>query len=428
VTLRIAIAIAGALACGCASEAAHGGDETAATDDTTAATVGPGPSDASSLTGSGEETTGVTTHSETTGDTSSTSTSEEGSGGESDDHCVAPEAVAVAPPAQWANATGNLANMQSDCANLGRVAAVPCSQRVIAAIANAGLWASDDAGDSWQPLGTGDGSAVIDNRATSIVFDPHDPQVFWETGIFGSDGGLYRTDDGGTTFTALGTLTFTQLVGVDFGDPARSTLLAGTHGQKQQLHLSRDGGETWANVGLNLPADAHNSESPIVIDAATYLVGACGYGDGVCGIHRSNDAGRSWTRASELPTSHFGAPLSASDGAIYWPLLGDAGLAKSDDAGVTWTQVIAGTVVGVTPLELPDGSIAAVGTDHLMRSSDGGESWQAIGEPLPFSIAGSDQGSLAYSAATKTFFLSHWDCGTVVLPDAVMRAGFDPRG
>jgi photosystem II stability/assembly factor-like uncharacterized protein len=342
--------------------------------------------------------------------------------------CVEPASSAVAPAPQWVNATANLAGMASECNNLAQVAAQPCTKTVVAGIAQRGLWATDDNGKSWRALGTGAGSAAITNRTNSIIFDPAHPEVFWETGIFGS-GGLYKTSDGGSTWKRLGTMTFTQLVAVDFADPERKTLLTGTHGMKQQVFRSTDGGQSWTNVGMNLPAGTHNSEYPIVLDARTFLLGACGSGMGTCGIFRSTDAGGSWTRTGDANVSHFGQPLWASDGAIYWPLQGDGGLVKSTDGGVTWTRIVmGGKLVGVTPLELPDKTLVAVGFDQLQRSSDGGITWSPIGEPLPHKLQANNQGGVTYSAQNKTFFLWKWDCGNGAVPvaaNAIVSAGFD---
>ena len=39
---------------------------------------------------------------------------------------------------------------------------------------------------------------------------------------------------------------------------------------------------------------------------------------------------------------------------------------------------------------------------------------------MPFQASG-----VVYSVQRKTLFVWHWDCGNVVLPDAIASAGFD---
>jgi hypothetical protein len=327
------------------------------------------------------------------------------------------ERPSAAPSAAWENVTGNLANMPSECGNLTIVVATPCSPQVVAGVALKGLWHTTNGGESWEALGSGDGSAVVTNRPSSIVHDPEHPDAFWLSGIY-NGAGVYKSDDVGVTFEQLGEISHNDLVSVDFTDPERMTLLAGGHEQKQMLHRSTDGGQTWTNVGANLPGNSHFSSYPLVIDSETHLVGTCGWGDGTCGIWRTTDGGATWGQASDLPAQ--AAPLWASDGAIYWPL-GDGTLAKSTDGGESFSKLSTSLAL-VTPVELPDGRLVSMREGKLAITADGGQSWSPIGEPLPFQPAG-----LTYSAATLSFYVWHWDCGGVVLSDAIQRAGFDYR-
>jgi hypothetical protein len=302
----------------------------------------------------------------------------------------------AAPPAAWKNVTANLAGIASECGNLTLVAADPCSKKVIAGVAKGGLWQSE--GGDWKKLGSGAGSATIEHRPSSIVFDPEHSEVFYESGIYGD--GVYKTTDGGLTFERLGEIAHNDL--------------AGAHEAKQKLFYSSDQGMTWTDIGMNLPAGSHFSSAPLVIDARHFLLGACGWGDGTCGVYASSDAGKSWTpTTTEGPG---GRPLWTADGHLVWSGVWD-GMLLSSDVGKTWKKVGGARLA---PVELPGGRVVAIGSDHLVISSDNGQTWSNVGEALPYNPNG-----LAYSAAAKAFYVWRNDCGDHVLPDAVMSAGFD---
>ena len=317
---------------------------------------------------------------------------------------------AAAPPAAWKNVTANLAGTPSECGNLTLVAADPCSKKVIAGVAKGGLWQSE--GGDWTKLGSGAGSANIVHRPSSIVFDPQHPEVFYESGIYGD--GVYKTTDGGLTFTRLGMIAHNDLVSVDFRDPDRKVLLAGAHETKRKLFHSSDGGKTWTDIGMNLPDGSHFSSAPLVLDAQHFLLGACGWGDGTCGVYASSDGGKTWS--STTTEGPGGRPLWTANGHLLWSGVWD-GMLISDDVGKRWKKVGGAKLA---PVELPDGRAVAIGSDHLVISSDHGATWSNIGQPLPYAPNG-----VTYSAAAKTFYIWRNDCGDRVLSDAVMSAGFD---
>jgi photosystem II stability/assembly factor-like uncharacterized protein len=321
-----------------------------------------------------------------------------------------------APSSAWVNATGNLASMQSECGNLTLVSATPNSSVIIAGVAKVGLFESNDRGQHWTQLGTGAGSAVITNRPSSIVYDPEDAETFWESGIY-NGGGVYKTADSGKTFEQLGMVSHNDLVSLDFGDPDRQTLLVGGHEQKQTLYLSTNGGQSFDPIGMNLPADSHFSSAPLVLDSKTFLLGACGYGDGTCGVYRSGDAGEHWDQVSDLPVA--GRPLVTSDGSIYWTLIYDGGIARGTPDGMTWSKTSDNLTTGY-PVELPNGELLLVRGTHVVVSPDEGSTWNEVGDEIPFKPSG-----VTYSVQQKTLFVWHWDCGEVVLDDAIASAGFD---
>ncbi|HEV8244630.1 MAG TPA: hypothetical protein VGP93_02550 [Polyangiaceae bacterium] len=332
--------------------------------------------------------------------------------------------VDTAPGPEWVNSTGNLANMASSCGTVGKVLSKPCSSAVFATVANAGVWSTTDRGQTWTALGTGAGSVPILNHAFAMMFDPEHYDVIWESGLHNGSG-AYTSTDAGVTFTRLGTMTDSQAISVDFTDPARKTMMVGTHGFSQAAYLSTDSGVSWNNVGLNVPTTASHTETPLIIDSTTYLLG-CNQGDSGWGIYRTTDSGATWAMKADYNVSHFGGPLFASSGSIFWPIWNDTAFPKSTDLGETWTNIAEnGEVVGITPIELPDGSIVVVGKDHLLRSKDDGATFTPIGDPLPYNLAVNAAGSVTYNPLTKTFFLSHWECTDNVATNAIMSAGFD---
>jgi photosystem II stability/assembly factor-like uncharacterized protein len=335
--------------------------------------------------------------------------------------CLWPPAVhgAASPAVTWVNVTGNLAGMASQCGNLTMVSPEPGSATIIAGVALDGLWASNG-GSTWSPLGSGAGSDPITNRPSWITYDPVNPGVFWESGIY-NGGGVYRTSDNGSTFHQLGSISHIDYVSVDFGDPSRQTLLAGGHEESQTVYRSTDGGQTWTNIGVNLPAGTGFSSSPLIINSQTYVVNAdTSWGGGSPGIYRTTNGGTSWLQVSAQGPA--GPPLVAANGAIYWPV--NNSLVKSTDSGSTWTQVGSGISVGafqpIHPIELSDGRLVSAGATNLMVSADGGSTWSPIGDTLPYTPV-----SLIYSPNRGAFFISHFDCGNVVLPDAVMSLDDD---
>lgn len=313
------------------------------------------------------------------------------------------------------NVTANLKTLAGDGAGDAWVSCQPQKARVIALVARAGLYASDDQGASWSKLGTAAGSAVIDHGPSSITYDPLAPETYWESGIYGD--GIYRTTDNGRSFQRLGQLNHNDVVSVDFSDPTRKTLLVGSHERTRTLFLSRNGGVSFEDIGARLPADSSFSSAPHVLDAQTFLLGSS-YGGGNWGVYRSTDGGNSWTRAST--DGPVGAPLKASDGTLYWSLAG-GGMIVSTDRGASWRRTANGPaqLFSGSPVEMPDGRIVTTGSTHLIATSDRGASWKPIGQAMPFPGANCNTYGVTYCAAWKTFFINHNDCSGRLTGDAI---------
>jgi photosystem II stability/assembly factor-like uncharacterized protein len=328
--------------------------------------------------------------------------------------------VIPAPDGEWIDVTSNLANMDSTCGNMALLSAKPGENLVIAGVGLIGLWGSTDGGETWNPLGEGLDSDAITNTPSAIVYDPEDPDTFWESGIYGS-GGVYKTTDGGKSFLRLGTVYGNDSLSIDFSDPERQTLVATGHEMGHTFHRSTDGGENWTLMGEGVPATAKACFFAHVVDADTFLLGCAGGlgSEGRAGIYRSTDAGRSFERVSTYGGAL--APLVARDGAIYWATEAGGGMVVSDDGGATWERNVGpGVLMTIAPVELPDGRLASIKDDAVALSADRGATWRAASSRLPFTPLG-----LIYAPFQKAFFVWRATCENTVPEDSIRRYDFD---
>lgn len=300
------------------------------------------------------------------------------------------------------------------------LSAKPSEDMLIAGLSGYGLWASRDGGSTWQGLGQSGLSDLITNGVTSVVYDPAHSDVFWETGIYVGTA-VYRTDDNGDAFKALG-LNHIEYLSVDFSDAKRRTLVAGVHETTKALSLSTDGGKTWdETLGRNLPDECGFSTFPLVLDSKTFLLGC------VTRIVKTTDQGASWKTVSLA--GGCGVPVQTPDGNIYWVIDGDGGLMKSTDDGDTWRRVVGAGVIKspITThrslpslIALPDGRLAGITGDQLAVSGDDGKSWSAVGPKLPFNTLG-----LVYSSFQRAFYVYRDSVEPEIPDESIMRLPFD---
>jgi photosystem II stability/assembly factor-like uncharacterized protein len=231
------------------------------------------------------------------------------------------------------------------------------------------VWSTTDGGSTWLQLGLGAGTQALQVSPVGVRFDPKNPDVFWVYGYYaGSNGGLYRTTDGGNTFAGVRppgmSPNETEDVAIDSGS---NTVLVTEHERAHSLYKSTDGGATWTSIGSNLPAGTAFSQYVYIVDSSTYLVG-CSFaidstgdtGGGTTGIYRSTDGGTTWTAVGNYEV--FGSP-TALNGVIYWSYFNgqNGGIVSSSDNGVTWKVLTPNQLYySVIPVALTSGQIASV--------------------------------------------------------------------
>lgn len=139
------------------------------------------------------------------------------------------------------------------------------------------------------------------------------------------------------------------------------------------VQASTDGGRTWKTLDtiLTPPVDFHAMTATRNAPAALY-----GWDSGGRGVFRSDDGGKSWTRAKAdgLPRAVGGFAASATDGVVW--ASGADGVYRTDDHAETWSKVgdvpLFALAAGGQPEVLWGSKARANG---VMRSSDGGTTW-----------------------------------------------------
>lgn len=328
--------------------------------------------------------------------------------------------VTIPNPGTWTNVSANLPTIPSECGTIYSMWAQPNSSKVHAGISRSAIWQTTTGVGNWSKLGTG--TIVLDHRPTQIIYDPVNPNTFWVSGIWpGNGAAVYKTTDGGATFQQLGNLAAvgggrgSDGMSVDFSDPNRQLILAGAHEETNSVFKSTNGGQTWTNIGANIPVETRFTTAPLIVNSQTYLTNSTSWGGDPAGagIWRTTNGGSTWTRVSTLAPAF--PPAVGPDGTIYWSH-GDQ-LARSTDGGATWTEVGSGLRNETSPIVLPDGRVVAIGEAGRLRiSSDRGQTFTDFGATMPIR-----PWHVAYSSGQDAFYISEWTCDDRVLSNGVWR-------
>jgi photosystem II stability/assembly factor-like uncharacterized protein len=228
-----------------------------------------------------------------------------------------------------------------------------------------GLWKTENRGISFTPIFDQGPSFNL----CCVVIDPKDSNVLWlgtgenksqRSAHFGD--GVYKSTDAGKSWKRVG-LAASEHIGAIIIDPRNSnTVFVASQGPlwssggERGLYKTTDGGATWTRV-LHISDDTGITDvvmqpgRPDVLYAAAYqrrrAVGQMIGGGPEGGIHKSTNGGKTWTRLTNgLPTGEMGRAGLAVDPrnpnrvyAIIDAKRHESGFFRSDDAGASWTRV-----------------------------------------------------------------------------------------
>ncbi len=232
------------------------------------------------------------------------------------------------------------------------------------AVGSGGLWKTTNAGTTWQP--------VFDKQPVysigCVTLDPTNPNIVWVgTGEnvsgrhVGWGDGVYRSLNGGRTWQCMG-LVESQHVGQILVDPRDGNIVfvaaegpLWAAGGDRGVYKTADGGATWSQVlaideNTGVTDITFNPANPDTIYAAAYqrrrhiwsFIG----GGPKSGIHKSTDGGATWRRITEgLPKGDMGkiglAVSAANPELVYATIEAneeERGFYRSQDRGESWEK------------------------------------------------------------------------------------------
>ncbi len=206
------------------------------------------------------------------------------------------------------------------------------------------------------------GPNIMSGRVVDLAVNPNDPTAFY---VAYASGGLWYTDNNGTSFKPILDNSPTQNVGAVAVDWPTNTIWVGTGENNASrssyagigILKSTDGGETWHNMGLT---DSHHIGSILINpkNPDEVIVGVVGHlytPNDERGIFKTTDGGKTWLKTlfindktgviEVMPSPHDFNIMYASawqKDRKAWHFEGSgsgSGIYKSTDAGTTWTKI-----------------------------------------------------------------------------------------
>jgi photosystem II stability/assembly factor-like uncharacterized protein len=275
-------------------------------------------------------------------------------------------------------------NVGLSLTSISSLAVDPQSPRTVYASAGPlGLFESSDGGAHWRPLTSGPHSV------DAVALDPSNPRniIAVATGY-----GLARSTDGGRTWTEArfgrGVRRHPTVVAI-----SGTTAYAGTFGGG--LFGSTDGGGSWHALGL---AGVRFVQALAISPADPKVVYAGLYGSQARGLYKSVDSGASWQSLTDaLDIDVTTIALNPQNPAIVYIGTpgGENGVLRSTDGGTSWQPASSGLPwerakdrihVGITALAIdpvhPQTLYAATAWRGVFRSTDSGKSWHPFNTGL----------------------------------------------
>jgi len=261
------------------------------------------------------------------------------------------------------------------------------------------------------------GPATPSGRVDDLAVLESDPTTFY---VGMATSGVYKTTNGGTTFTNVFDNESTGSIGAVAIAPTDANLVwvgTGEANNRQSaswgdgIFKSTDGGRSWKNMGLR----ASKQIAKVVVDPVDFnVVYVAALGDlwgtgGERGVYKTSDGGLNWTRVLHVDDNTGATELvmdPSNNKTIYaatyqrlrqqWGMNGGgpgSNIWKSTDAGQTWMKLESGIPVGAKgriglDIYRRDPNVLYARIEHatesgVYRSDNAGATWRKMSDTNP---------------------------------------------
>lgn len=250
---------------------------------------------------------------------------------------------------------------------------------------DAGIFYSKDSGQTWEQRTFVDKGKKADVTISSIdvhdfIFHPTEENIMYAS----TAAGIYKTTDKGVQWkiTQLQNNLYSDFI-IDPQAPSiQYAALAG------KIVKTTTDDASWVQVYVERPGVAITSLA--LNPSATNIIWAS---TSAKGILKSEDFGNTWTLVAELKDVVKKIIIPKENPSIMYGILITSGFIKSTNSGTTWDEDITKSLdafQGAKPIrsfhirEKTAGDIITTSNYGILRSTNGGESWQPLPTVVPF--------------------------------------------
>jgi photosystem II stability/assembly factor-like uncharacterized protein len=228
-----------------------------------------------------------------------------------------------------------------------------------------GVYRTANGGTTWDTVAL---DTLSYSEGYSVCYDPVDPNIVYAGGYTGQPTLVFKSTDGGVSWTKLTTgFNGYYCYALHVSPLDHNVVLASSY--YSGILRSTDAGVTWSRVATYYPiytlTAVPGQENVIYAGADNAL-------------YISRDTGRTWAAVSTPPTGIWGRTVLAAGSDVYFG--SKAGFAKSTNQGSSWTPLINDVAFAkVQTLSLaaddPYGVWIEYKDDGVYKSTDNGASW-----------------------------------------------------